>query len=122
MDFIQRGTGISDEISEKASPDWTKSNQTGEFREKAAFDWTKSNEAKPGAESRTRRERHPAENGIPQRTASRRERHPAENGILQRTAKPPFLAGSDSQASRTHRKPILPEALSGVFALRAATR
>ncbi|MBN2980917.1 hypothetical protein [Cohnella algarum] len=45
MDFIQRTRGISVEITEKASSDWTKSNQAGEFHEKAGFDWTKSNEA-----------------------------------------------------------------------------
>ncbi|MBN2982884.1 MULTISPECIES: hypothetical protein [Cohnella] len=47
VDFIQRGTANSDEISERASPDWTKSNEASENREKADFGWTKSNEAPP---------------------------------------------------------------------------
>jgi hypothetical protein len=45
VDFIQRGPGFSAEISKKASPDWTKSNQDDGYRKKAGVEWTKSNEA-----------------------------------------------------------------------------
>jgi len=37
VDLIQRETGKSGEIPERATPDWTKSNQAGGFREKASF-------------------------------------------------------------------------------------
>ncbi len=38
VDFIQRETWNLDENAEKASPDWTKSNEAEKFREKAGFD------------------------------------------------------------------------------------
>ncbi|WP_139787246.1 hypothetical protein [Cohnella massiliensis] len=36
-----------DESTEKALPDWTKSNEAEKFREKADFGWIKSSQASP---------------------------------------------------------------------------
>jgi len=37
VDFTQRKSGFSDEIAEKASPEWTKSNEGGRTSLKAGF-------------------------------------------------------------------------------------
>ncbi|MBN2981059.1 hypothetical protein [Cohnella algarum] len=52
VDFVQRRTAISAEMSETASPDWTKSTEAQGFRENAGFDWTKSTVAPPHRASR----------------------------------------------------------------------